>query len=430
MNNANLKNERGSALVTVIVLILVVTLTITAILQFNRRQQIMLANKGLQVQVYHNAKSMVYKLLNGPKIDIMDGSTSLFGNDTTSYSIEPWGLFFKIKTTSKIKNINSSRSFLIGRKQDDRFNPALVLGNKQNPLILTGSTVIEGDVSVGLSGVRPGVIKGKRFTGQSLVLGNVIRDAKSKLPDIKFKQQVPLKKNYQEFRKDDNKIYLDNGWHTFNRQKLIELQKAGIENIIGPGLLEIDGNITFENIALLNQVEVISDSNITFSSYSRTEQVLVKANGIQIENNSKHRGQFIAKNWLKTNDTQFEYPSVLAVINNDLIVQKRYLEIGANVTVEGSVILYTKTTKQEQPEKINIDVSSQVHGLVYSNRYSEIYGEIRGIIMTQSFYLYTSPTTYINWINGATINRPAFKGMFCIPIGFGDSKGFTILSEL
>jgi hypothetical protein len=412
------------------VLILIVTLTITAILQFNRRQQILLSQKGLQLQVDKNTKSIVYKVLNKPNFEIKNGTTSLFGNDTTFYSIEPWGLFLRVNAKSGIKNAHSRRSFLVGKKADSQFGSALLLGNKQNPLILTGSTLIDGDVIVGLNGVRPGVLKGKRFTGQSLVMGNIIREAKSGLPYFDPKIETINKNIIGNLKETDNKIYLKNDRYSFNRQKLMELQRTGIEHIIGPGLLEIDGNITFENLSLLNQVEVVSDSNITFGTGSVSEQILVKANGILIENNSLHRGQFIAKNWLKTQNASFKYPSVLAVINNDDIVRKRYLEIGANVVIDGSVILSTKISNQAQPEKIYIDASSQVNGFVYSNQYCEIQGEIRGTIMTQNFYLYSSPTTYINWLNGATISRPAFEGTFCIPVGLKNDVGFTILSEL
>ncbi len=111
MTPLNIKNEDGSALVTVIVFILVVTLTITLILQFNRRQQVMLTQKGLKLQVHHNAESIVHKLLSAPNIKTNYEQTSLFGNDTTSYSIEHWGLFFRIRTESKIKNISSKRTF-------------------------------------------------------------------------------------------------------------------------------------------------------------------------------------------------------------------------------------------------------------------------------------------------------------------------------
>jgi len=434
MNNKIKQNEDGSALVTVIVFILVITLTISLILQFNRRQQITLTQKGLQLQVYHNAESFVHKLISEPGFEVKSGQTSLFGNDTTSYSIESWGLLIKIKVESKIKNNSSSRVFLLGGKETKTFSSALVLGNIQNPLILTGNTFIEGDVMVGMSGVQPGVLKGKRFQGNNAILGNVLRETRSKLPyfnpiHLDLKSQTQYIKAKDITPKGD-KFYLQDEHYSLNQQKLIELQKLGVNSIIGPGLLEIEGHIVFENISLLNQIEIISDSSVTFSSNSRTEQVLVKANGILIENRSHHRGQFIAQNWLKAENTELKYPSVLAVINQARLSFKRFLQIGANTKIEGSVILCTETYKKDESEKIYIDVTAQINGFVYSNQFSEIYGEVRGTVMTQDFYLYSSPTAYINWLNGATISRPSFEGDFVIPVGLNISEPLIIVSEL
>lgn len=205
---------------------------------------------------------------------------------------------------------------------------------------------------------------------------------------------------------------------------------------MGPGELYSTTDITFENIKLINLLEVKSSATVGFGSNSSSEQIVVTAKNINIIASGEQRGQFIASGRLTTENCTFKYPSVVAVLANPALKTTRSkkdqarLNIGAGTTVEGSVVYYSKQILSQGLERLAIDPSAKVFGFVYSNKQSEVFGQINGSIMTNNFYFYLSPTTYVNWLNGPTISRTAFEGEFAIPAGYDATDEYTIICEL
>ncbi len=417
-----LQDEDGSALITVIILILVATLSLSLFFQYNRILYKQVSNQGLRLQLFQNTKSIVYTILSMRQ---MSGTTSLWGTDTTTFHVSPWGLFYKVETTSRIKHLSYKRTFLIGKRPDNRFNNAIVLGDNRNPLILTGRTRIEGNVLVGPNGVRAGILKGKRFIGEKLVLGKIIRGMKQKLPIFNYQTSISDKIQPNAFEPIDSTIWLNHGTLTLEPAIL-----PNIKYIIGPGNIKCNTRIVFENISLLNQIHIESDSSIIFGIGSVTEQILAQAPSFKFNGGSVHRGQFIAEKNIEAANVLFKFPSLIAVINPGNHSAKHYMDIGANAVVNGTVLYYSVAKDIGDPEKIVIDASARINGFVFSNQYTEAYGRIYGVLMTNSFFLYSSPTTYINWINGAQISRSAYNKDFCIPIGLNIGNGYSLIGEL
>lgn len=427
--------ESGSALVTVIIFILIITLTLTVVLQFNRRQHRQLINKGLKLQCYYNAQSTVYKLIEEQSGLLQklysegksyQNQLSLFGNDTTFYTIDRWGLLLRIKATSKIKNQKSERSFLVGKKKNNLFSKSLILGNKKSTLILTGETIIEGDVVVGLNGVRAGVLKGKRFRGQNLVLGNIIREPADLMPELHtFNSYVSndIERENTSAKIHNSVLLLNNQTLVIDDEKIETWKASGITTILGPGKLTSSGNLNFNNITLLNQVDILSDSTVFFNENSSAEQILVKALNIKITDTKELCGQFLANGWIQINNSILKFPSLLAAFNNGITIDN-------GSVINGTIMLNTSAEPVTDDNKIIISSDCRVNGFVYSNHYTEINGQVYGTLMTDNFHFYLSPTTYINWINGATISRPAFKGTFIIPVGLDTDNEFSIVVEL
>ena len=282
-----LKNENGSAIITVIVFITIITFFLSTIFLYNSYQRRMVTNLGYKAQTYYNAKSgLLLALQNYDQIVPKSFSYQLTGNDSTSVTLKPFGLFLRAVATSKIKEVKTSRRFLIGQKQDERFKSALVMGDVKNPVIVAGNTVINGDVMVGLQGVKAGVLKGKRFKSEKAVFGNIKRDSKSHFPGFNTQIiQEQIKKLRNAFASATSMPDYTLPVIELNNQTLVlgnDLLEQGLQEIKGPGLIYVENNINLFNIRLSGSLTLYSENNLTLSGNFSSNQLLCYAKNITI----------------------------------------------------------------------------------------------------------------------------------------------------
>jgi len=84
---------------------------------------------------------------------------------------------------------------------------------------------------------------------------------------------------------------------------------------------------------------------------------------------------------------------------------------------------------EENPNKfamMQIDTNSMVTGVAYSGQYSEIKGTLDGISMTERYWYYRFPTTYLNWLTDAVIDRTRLDFLPVLPIILPDKNGYAI----
>jgi hypothetical protein len=74
-----------------------------------------------------------------------------------------------------------------------------------------------------------------------------------------------------------------------------------------------------------------------------------------------------------------------------------------------------------------VDDSSFVHGMIFTNQVCDFRGKMVGAITTDLFYLYVSPTHYINWLLNTEIDRSSLESGFTIPLWFGTEPVFSII---
>jgi cytoskeletal protein CcmA (bactofilin family) len=424
------KNENGSALITVVIIITITVIFLSILFLYSVYQRRMVANLGYQTQTYHNAKSAVLLALQKYNSFTPKKYTFHFQqNDSTSVHIEPYGLFLRATAVSKIKDIQSSRTFLIGQKQDARFKAALILGDVDNPLVVAGNTLIRGDVLVGLAGVKPGVLKGRRFRGEKTIIGKMIRKRTSSLPSFNKQLIESQIDRLQHFYPTalSNAIYhfpklkLNNGSMVLSTDILRSLQEQGLKSIIGPGTIFVEGKISISNIYLQGPITVFSENEVLLDQSFSSKNVLWFTQSLIISSQSEMSGQFYANRKITINSgVHLSYPSVVGVISESA----NQLTISEKAIVNGSVLL-----SGENDPKLIINENAIINGVIYSDNYTELRGVVNGSVLTQSFYMYEAPTVYINWINNATIDRAYLKEDMALPLGFKIEKNYDIIIE-
>ncbi len=425
-----LKNEDGSAIITVIVFITIITFFLSIIFLYNTYQRRMVANLGYKAQTYYNSKSALLLALQDYDQTVKASfKYQLTGNDSTSVSIEPFGLFLKATATSKIKEVETTRSFLIGQKQDERFKSALVMGDVKNPVIVAGNTIIRGDVMVGPQGIKPGVLKGRRFRSEKVVFGTIKRDAKSHFPgfntQILQNQIIQLRNNYSESGPLADYLLptmqLNGRSMVLSNDTFLNLLEQGLTKIEGPGTIYLEGNVNLYSIHLNGPITLFSESNLSLGNAFTSSKLLCFSKNITINSQSKLSGQFYAQENINIEPgVHLSYPSVVGILSQS----SKNITISGNAQIDGSVLL----TGQKK-HKIIIEKDAVINGVTYSDNYTEIAGQVNGTVLTKSFYMYKSPTVYINWINNASIDRAYHKQDIVLPLGFKMQKNYDIVIE-
>lgn len=424
------EREEGSAIITVIVFLTIITFFLSIIILYNGYQRRMVANLGYKTQTYYNIKSA---LLISLQTYNQTGKASyiyqLTGNDSTTVTIEPFGLFLWATAKSKIRDAETQRSFLIGQKQDARFKSALVMGDIKNPVIVAGNTIIRGDVMVGPQGLKPGILKGRRFKTEKVIFGIIKRDRKSHFPgfnsQILQKQIIRLRNNFSNAGSSTDYslpvIELKGRSIVLSNDTFLNLSEQGLKEIRGPGTIFVEGNVKLFNIHLDETLILFSDSNLFLGRAISASRILCFARNITINSQSNLSGQFYAQENINIGPkVHLTYPSVVGVLSQSA----KNITISENAKIDGSVLL---TGKEKQ--KLIIKKDAIINGITYSDNYTVLSGQVNGTVLTKSFYMYKSPTVYINWINNASIDRAYIKQDIVLPLGFTLQTNYEIVIE-
>jgi len=441
--------DQGSAIIVVVVFIMVVLIMISTLILFNQFRTQSLLSYGHQLQTYYNTKSIIslvmedyLKRLHNEDYSPQSYSLSLFGNDSTRISIEPWGFFLRGQCESRIKKTITKRSFLFGSKQYSEFRYALNLGDIKNPLVVAGNTSITGDAAVGIMGIKAGTLAGKPYKGSQTVYGNVYRNKESVFPLINTDMIKYQRQQLKQINKSltspllytgSERIYLNNQVYSLSQEQLQNLKTNGLNEIVGPGVILLTSNIELDYIRLLNQITLFSDSTIAIKDSVEAEHILVFADSISIFGAAVLKGQFIASNGMTIgNGAQLLYPSIAALLLPNNIASEKEFIVGDDVLIEGEVILaqYPGIFQAQANYKLTIEPTALIKGIAYSDGFMDLRGKVEGSVLANSFYFYHSPTIYINWLYDAEINLPALSRKFVHPLLLKQPSELSILQEL
>lgn len=364
-------------------------------------------------------------------------STSFSGIDSTWARIEPWGCFLLCTGKSKIDEISATRTFLAGVENDETQKYVLVTGDQTMSLVVAGSTEINGDVMVNTKGMQTGMIRGVPFEGDNPVNGAVYQDSVTHLPeaetDFLFYQRDQLKNflNHPDSLETIHDLTMNNDTLFLENNQIMVDQSQGfnMNNIKGPGAIYFTSPVILSEIKLHDQITIYSDDPITFQNNFYSENVLVFAPEINIIGAQNINGQFYATDSLNVDQgAALTYPSILGLVSNDTADNERILNIGNNVNIFGSIILNTGMDICFR-DKLRIHESVIIHGLTYSNHYTELHGIVNGIVMTELFWYYEWPMVYINWLINANINSAELMDDFICPVCFDREFNLNQLYE-
>jgi hypothetical protein len=376
----------------------------------------------------------------------------LFDDLNCEISVSEWGGFLHLSSTAYYKGQAASVIALIGERMPAHFKQAIIVGGVNYPLVVAGTNKIVGDVTLGSGGVKPGQMKGIRFSGKRPVNGEINIQSPPQMPYFDnsiFKSSI---RKYQAMLTTPGGVVFS-GDQIFELNKLLNFSENSVVFIDGnvilrsgagtdkstwkrKGTIIVTGTIVVENGVNLGQcISLISGKEIEIKGFVTIDEgLLFSQNKITVEENLKGSVQMLVMGDIRLEgNSRLQYPSLIystgKILENSI---EDKIEILNQTIVEGTIICYqgndSKIPSLKNNGLIVVGEQAQIYGFIYSSNDTTIKGRVYGVVLTGKFFLYQSPTNYINWLKDATIDRSKLRDTFLLPLSFNVNPGFDVLS--
>ncbi len=444
----DIRNNQGSALVLVLVIVTAVTIICSMILAGMYLQMKFIRRDIHQLQALYLAEAGIYKtvwyLSNNTNQNafwrLENEALPLFENDTANISVKTWGGYLLVNAVIKYKESTKNLHALVGEVPPDPFKQAIIIGEVDFPLIVSGKNRIIGNVTVNILGVEESNIVLRRFEGDQLVEGEITRKQNLGMP---YFDPVLFDKTCQkceEMVQDTSDI---------QDSESVMLTKNDLLNLAKDGIVQIQGNVVIEDsiqdVSLMNlrrvicpdsltirgetvidsPIEIIAGKTIIIEDHVRMNQsILYSKEGINVSDSCQIQSQLLSPgNIIVSNKAVMEYPSIIYccgyVIHND--IQGR-IAIRDQTVVMGTIILKPDIklmTDMDDQTLVEIGTQAKVVGVIYASHYTAHEGIVYGSIVTGGFIFYESPEkTLRNWLINTITDRTKLPDIYRMPLLF------------
>ncbi|MCI0693273.1 PilX N-terminal domain-containing pilus assembly protein [candidate division KSB1 bacterium] len=451
-----LADSQGSALVLVLVMVTVITTIVGAVLMGTLLQLRLIVKEKHRLQAFYLAEAGIYKAIwhlsgNGGK-DIFwrpeNTGVEIFDHQMAAVTVQQWGGFLQVTSTANVHRAGKSIRVLLGEQPPAPFRQAVFVGCVDYPLVVTGRNRIVGDVTVGPEGVKKGRIKGRDFEGDKLVDGKVIRQSRPQMPyfnplmlETVFREYLDALENPSGEQVFGDRTFVDGEMpplaeaRNFYVHGDVQLNYSDANTTIhGPGMISSTGNIVVQNhTQITGYVELIAVGKIIVKDEARLENcVLFARQGIEVSGDGKIEGQLFSPSDIVLKErAALSYPSLVYCpgATRDQTWQGQ-ISLQDQAAVRGTVILFPDKKHNDETHDatiLSLGKNAKVVGAVYSRNYTNQQGTIYGTVVTGQFFLYESPTIYLNWLQDAVTDRAQLPEGFLLPIGFNERPRLEVL---
>lgn len=420
-NPGKVRQDRGSALHSVLLISILLSLTILILLG-SYLKQLRYNRDGLEeVQASYHAESGIVKWLKVEKNDnrpygfeSSEATLSLPCQDSVTIRFRRWGVFQRI--ISREYGRSDGICATIGYANVDEISSGLIVEPLQQSLIVCEDTRLYCDVICGPQGVRSQHLQGVLYSGEKPVYGRVVKSGQDFRPKIQYADvrkiiayylntmsnrrrsqlsELPLSTK-NEIRLSNDRVY-ETGEH-FNTDSSITIR--------GPGKIVVTDAVFFkQKLNIRNEVEILLSDSCRIGSEVKLRNVVIFSTfPLMLRGLEAEQLQVISTNKIRVGGkTRLTENSVLLSMAEQGGTR---ITLSGQSTVFGSVCLVSGSKHPaEWANSIQISRGARVTGLVYSDWLLDISGEVTGSCVTSRFYFYQSPTHYFNWIRNATIRQ-------------------------
>ncbi len=419
----NIKKLKAGALQLTIFIVVMIALLLAAFLVLVHTQKQFNLQTDFVLETINNAdRGIEYALVNN--VELNDSTlVNLEDEDYKALYVQRdfWGLFEKVKSTSKIKNYQFQKVALIGAKQAKNNRTAFYVEDNNKPLVLVGHTKIKGVAYVPKRGVKVGNIAGQSYYGSELIYGQ-IRESEY-LPKLFSETIDQLKTITNQYLPDEHHRFLDISKENSFKNSFLNLYQ----------ILYSTTDINLENVELTGHIVVFSKTAISVEATSNLRDVILIAPKIEVKDNVVGTFQAFATETIGVgSNCKLEYPSALVVYEDEegVIIPQRVdshqllthnIKIHNATTVEGVVLFFGLKTSNNNEPQIIIEDKVIIKGEVYCNTNIELKGTIYGTVYASNFIAKQSGSVYQNHLYNATIDIDSLSQKY-VGLPFSNSK--------
>ncbi|WP_409029390.1 hypothetical protein [Gracilimonas sediminicola] len=440
-----IQGEEGSALASVLIIIVIVSLFIGVVLSGIYLQNGFIQKDINEVKARYAAEAGIAFFLSEIKYSAVNRDTSIIVtvHDCTKVTInaKPFGGFLDVESMAMVKGKEKKIRVLAGASKTYPFEYAVVLGDTSSVLMLTGSTQLKGNILTGQIGTRTTDFKGISFSGslegeQTQQSGELLSSfnasfiqnqeavIKNSFKDGKFSS---FSSNYNGAGNSnaaaEDTLYFD-GDISWSTRDSISFPKDLI--IAVNGNMTLNGNYHFGEFTKL----LVRDTLRVGGSVSGEHVLMYAGQSLQVGGAAQFSAQVISGGEIIIRDNAWlTYPSMIYT-DQELSTDRQeiIIDIRDNARLDGTIVYPVPTTNFTSGLfRFRVSDQAVVRGGVYTLGQTELEGTVLGSVLTQQFYFYESPSSYINWLKDAEVDFSGRPENYVVPLGFSEHPKYQMV---
>ncbi|MCB0375855.1 MAG: hypothetical protein KDD04_08050, partial [Sinomicrobium sp.] len=361
--NADRYKVQAGALQFVVLISVVITVFLAAFVLLTHTHTFFKKQSYTLVETVKNADNGIRYALESA-VNLNDSvALPAFGGagETVTVHRSYWGVFEKVTAVSGNRNKRFAKMALTGGRFALNEHPALYLKDNNKPLIVAGSTKIEGTVYLPGEAVRPGNIAGHAYHGGSLIYGT-IRKSHGQLPALSPELTAQLDMiARQGFDPDAEDMINPETEHRTSNSFA-----APVHYLYSPGTIDLGG------MSMSGNIVVYSRKKIVVTATARLNDVVLAAPEIEIRDGVTGCFQAIGSEKIDVGrQVTLHYPSAL-VLNPAKTGEgvpekvKNGIFINENSLIKGVVVFHSKeTAEQNVSAQVTLEPGAAVYGELY-----------------------------------------------------------------
>lgn len=409
---------KASALYFVLIISLLLFIFLSLFIVYSKLQKQLVKQYEIQHKLNKNVHHAQLLYANDTAIrNAMQDSLciDLFDEQKDSVCLysKQWGFWNLLSVKAKYGRFKEERTFFYANAftVNDTMQAALYLRDKQNMLVLAGSSLLKGDCYLPLAGVKPGILEGKPYDKKEMIVGKELKST-DHLPKIDSTILTKVLNFLDTSYLLSNCIILSNSIKSNDVYNQLFTQATG--------LIYLKGKQNLKSSAISGNIIIYSDVEINIDKNAQLKDVIVIAPIIRLEKGFTGSLQVFSTDSLIVEEgVKLSYPSVLFNFQSDEHDGKLMIKQGAEVN--GAIIAIDKS-QEDKNAKVEIQKKVNVRGLIWVEGYFQFNASIIGHVFTHKFIWYTTASTYENHLLDASIDATSLQKQYLYPTLFPSAK--------
>ena len=404
---------KAGALQYVIFISVVIALLVFAFIGLTFvNQKLKLKNAVFAEVVSHNDFTF-QKLKSKSNLDLKESLTEN-GISTTAQK-KQWGIFEVLSIITKKGKEEVTKTAFIGGNQKEK--PALYLQDMNQPLVVVGTTKIEGTTFLPEQGVKQGSIAGYSYINNKLIFGNI----------LKSNAQLIKSHTLERLQQFKDSILAQSYVNVLELQENLKIINAFSKPTL---TLSVTYPLDLRSINITGNVIIQSATKITIHKSAKLNDVILIAPEIEIKDKVKGSFQVFAKERLVVGkDVELNYPTALVLLekkesvtaHNQTREEFNQIDVGEKSSIKGVVSFLSENIEGNYKPQIVIAENAEILGEVYCNQNIELKGTVKGSVYTKAFIANQNGSTYMNHIYNGQILSSELPEQY-VGLSFKDSK--------